>query len=227
MLYCPECGTANPEQGRFCTECGTELPQPISSQASQSVTSRSSTSVPQSQSQGESWWEDLSPDWKGGIIFGAGWSIASIINIGTVSVGFVFTFPILIALSLIQGIVVARYASRDRRYTQANYLKLGLLSGFWVVLISLATTVLTALVMTGVTLFTILAALPGWILLTFTSILIQLGLPALGSWLYSKYGGKKLIGILVGVGCGVTVIIGILIAILIAILGSLGISLLQ
>lgn len=227
MLYCPECGTANPEQGVFCTECGTELPQPITSQTSRSITSRSSTSAPQSQSQGESWWQRLGPDWRASIIFWAGFLILSTITGFTGGTGCAITFPLKIGIPLAQGAVVGRLASQDDRYDTDDYFGLGLRSGLWSFLITLAFEVLAFAILVGVSIGYALTLLPAVLLSLLGSIVLTITLTGLGAWLYGQYGGKKLIGILVGVGCGTTIIVGILIAILIAILGSLGISLLQ
>lgn len=233
MTHCTECGAEVLEGAKWCVECGARLAVSDSAEPTrpasepgmpQSEVARvADERVPAQPRPGtSSRWQKLRPDVKAGIIFGVLWSIVGIINVVSGGAGFVFTWPVAIAFSLGQGVVVARHASRDSRYTEANYLRLGILSGLWVALIDLVVIILLILVMTGMTLGLLVGFLPILVVTTFAQTLAMIGLPGLSAWLYGRYSGKSLALRLTGVGCGCA----LLIAVVILILGALGISLL-
>ena len=116
---------------------------------------------------------------------------------------------------------VAQLASKDSRYTKADYLKIGLLSGLWNILIDVVGSVIVVVVLVGVTLGATLAVLPVIIISFLGVFALRITLTGLGSWLYREYGGKKLVGALVGTGCGCMVIVGILLAVVIRVLPTL------
>jgi len=172
-----------------------------------------------------SWWQRLGPDLKAAAIVYTGFQILAVVNILTGGVGNIVTFPFRIVFSLGQGVLVARLASKDSRYTKADYFKLALLSGLWVSLIDMANIVLFLVVTIGITLGTVLGVLPGIILSSLGNYALGITLTILGAWFYGRYGGKKLVVALVGTGCGCMVICGILIAIVILVLATYGVKL--
>jgi len=151
---------------------------------------------------------------------------ATVLKTVTGGAGILFSFPIQVIIMLAQGVMVARFASKDSRYTKADYFRLGLYSGLWTVLLNLALTVAVAAVMVGATLGAAIAALPPLIVTFLAPLIFDITLPGLGAWLYGRYGGKKLIAALAGVGCISLVIFGGLLAILLAVLANYGIKLL-
>ena len=240
MIYCTECGTPNPEGTQACLKCNTTLPvlDNVPSVPSRSVgpappvsntVPASTTPVPISVapvgpylgSTSASWWQRLGPDWKAALIFWIGYLVLSTVNTITGGLGSIFSVPFNIAIALGQGVFVAQLASKDSRYTKADYLKLGLLSGLWNILIDLVGFVVIVVVMVGATLGTTLAVLPVIIIFLLGVFALRITLTGLGSWLYRQYGGKKLVGALAGTGCGCMVIVGVLLAIVIRVLPTL------
>jgi hypothetical protein len=188
-----------------------------------------SSSLPESSgvsSQLKSWWQRLSPDWKSAIIFGTMWAILDVLKYSTGGLAFMSFFPIFVGLALLQGVIVARYASNDNRYTQANYLRLGVLSGFWVFVIDMVVGIVVIAVMFGATLGVALALIPAQSITMLISDMITILMPGIGAWAYSKYGGQKLLLTLIGIGCGCMIIVLVLIAAAIAILAAIGITIL-
>jgi hypothetical protein len=255
MIYCTECGTLNPEGTKVCIKCNTMLPvlnnvpsvtvetslsesntvshtdQPslpsdiMSTPTSTPGAIRSTATVASSGSTIASWWQRLGPDWKATLIFWVGFLVLLTVNNITGGAGNLVTAPFTIAFALGQGVLVGRLASKDSRYTKADYFRLGLFSGLWTILIDLVLFVVIVVVLFGITLGTVLAALPVLLVSSLANFAFTITLTSIGGWLYGRYGGKKLIAALVGTGCGFMVIIGILLAIVIAVLATNGIKL--
>jgi hypothetical protein len=85
--------------------------------------------------------------------------------------------------------------------------------------------IVSGAIIIGVTLMTAVAALPIMIVSHFGVIALTMTLTALGSWMYGKYGGKKLISAIVVVGVLSTMIVCVLMLVVSAILATVGISL--
>jgi hypothetical protein len=232
----------NPDGAQWCAECGTRLPTleetvaarpPAQAPPFAASHSAQSASIPQQRrstppnSSNATWWQKLSPDWKGAIVFGLGWLILSFITTSTGGAGCIFSYPILTVVCLGQGAFVARQATQDSRYTPADHLKLGLFSSLWTLLLEKMFAILIAVLLIGGTFGGALVALPTLIIAQLGSIVIQVGATGLGAWLYGRSGDKNRLGFLAAVGAGAVALVCVLMAIATALLAVIGIPLLE
>jgi hypothetical protein len=175
----------------------------------------------------KSWLQKLTPDLKGAFI---GWAVFLILStVGSMTDemgGEIFILPFKIALTVGQGVLVAKFASNDNRYTKADYLRLGFYSSLWSILFSVLSNMISVNLIRGVP----LGPVPDWGSFVFLAILVgpitifSVVLTSLGAWLYGKYDGNPPISTLkkVGYGCGCILVVGILIVIVIMIYAFLG-----
>ena len=119
-MYCPECGAQNFEEAQFCQHCGQALPGPNLLETVPS-NHKGKLELPLKEtSPGPSWWEGLSPDWKGALAV-----TVVLVGLGFLSdlipgLGFIFGLPFTILVYYIQGVLVGRYARRNPAYQGKN-----------------------------------------------------------------------------------------------------------
>ena len=175
MIYCTECGTSNPDGAQVCSNCKTELPIVNNNTLPESIDSLSSQPDYQQSEQppislettDTSWWQRLRPDLKASIVFYVAWWVLGTLSTVTAGAACILSFPVLVVASLLQGLYVAKLASRDSRYTQAVYWQLGALSGLWSSLMDILTQVTIFVIMAGATLGGAVAVLPIFIVKLF------------------------------------------------------------
>lgn len=186
----------------------------------------STTTQPQ-----KSWWQNLPPDMRASLSLSIIYFIIGMINLTTGGLGFLLSFFGLLIMAFIQGFLVVRFALQDIRYTNKNKVVLALQSGIWTWFFSALFFILGAIILIGISLGTIIpvlfATLPVILVLTLTELpLFSIG-SAIGAWLYTKFGGQKLIIYSCLTGCGCSILFSLLFAGLVLLLGTLGIQLLS
>lgn len=231
---CSKCGMQNPDGAEWCVECGSQLSGAdhnlssvlISSEAVATETPLPPLDRPSiATSTSSSWWQRLSPDLKASLTFLLGWEALTALTSITAGTSCVASFPFYVAAALGQGIMVGRFASKDSRYSKEDYLKLGLRSGLWSGLITfIVAFVLTAIIL-GATLMVAVSVLPLAVVSHLGGIALRMIMVTIGSWMYGKYGGRKLTTAVVIAGVLGMVIACMLMVIVSAILATAGISL--
>jgi hypothetical protein len=147
----------------------------------------------------ESGWNNLSPGLRAAITVAVVIIILEVLSDVLPAVGFIVTLPFAIVTYYVQGLLAGRFLKNDPRYTPAGpglYLSSGALSAFWTgVVISNVVTLIDTILLTPLTLGAVLAAIP----LVLGSSLLDMALnflfTILGSWLYSRFSGRWLLGI--------------------------------
>jgi hypothetical protein len=131
-------------------------------------------------------------------------------------------FPVEIALALVQGVMVSKYAEKQGyKYQPKDYPFQAGLSAFYVYLPNLLLGIVIGLISGDLLLIPLL-------IINFIQGIGGIALYVIMTWLsaliYVRTGGKGMFGILVGVGCASIVVVAIVIAIVVFILASLGIQ---
>lgn len=228
VIRCSECGTQNPDNAERCSKCGASLSVGSDSSVVEHTGAPLESAVEKTQSEAStktSWWKRLSPDWKVSLILALVWAALTTLTSVTAGASCIFSFPFHIAFSLGQGVLVGRIASQDPRYTEKEFVKLGLRSGLWSSLIDIILSGLTTALVLGASLGAFAVALPPIIIAHLGVIALKMTLVFVGTWLYIRYGGKKLVGALTVVGILATILVCVLMVIISAILATAGITL--
>jgi hypothetical protein len=207
--YCVKCGQANSSTNIACTNCGTRLQKPVPSFASAPPTSGS-------------WWDNLNPAIKGAVVMFVGILLLRSLASLTKGLSCLFGFPVEIALALVQGVMVSKYAEKQGyKYQPKDYPFQAGLSAFYVYLPNLLLGILIGLISGDLLLIPLL-------IINFIQGIGGIALYIIMTWLsaliYVRTGGKGMFGILVGVGCVSIVVVALVIAVFVFVLASLGIQ---
>jgi len=147
----------------------------------------------------DTWWTDLSPALRAAITVAVVVIILEVLSDGLPAVGFILTLPFAIATYYVQGLLVGRFLKNDPRYPAAGpglYLGSGALSAFWTgVVISGGVTLIDAAILIPVTLGAVLAAIPLVLGSSLVDISLNFFFTILGAWLYSRFSGRRLLGV--------------------------------
>lgn len=208
-IYCVKCGQANSSTNIACTNCGSRLQKSVPSFASAPPASGS-------------WWGNLNPALKGAIVMFVGVLLLRSLASLTKGLSCLLGFPVEIALALVQGVVVSKYAKEQGyKYRPKDYPFQAGLSAFYVYLPNLLIGILIGLISGDLLLIPLL-------IINFIqgigSVVLYIFMTWLSAWIYVRTGGKGLFGILVGVGCTSIIVVAVIIAIVVLILTSLGIQ---
>ncbi len=144
-------------------------------------------------------WAHLSPALRAAITVALVIILFEVLSDLLPAVGFILTLPFAIVTYYVQGLLAGRFLRNDPRYPSAGpglYLSSGAQSAFWSgVVLSSAVTLIDTILLAPLTLGAVLAALP----LVLGSSLVDIGLnfffTGLGAWLYSRFSGRRLLGI--------------------------------
>jgi hypothetical protein len=147
----------------------------------------------------DSWWSKLSPGVKAALAVALVIVLLEVLSDFLPAVGFIVTLPFALVTYYVQGLLAGRFLKNDPRTPSAGvglYLRAGALSAFWTaVVISNVVTLIDTVLLTPVTLGAVLAAIP----LVLASSLVDMALnfifTILGTWLYSRFSGRRLAGI--------------------------------
>jgi hypothetical protein len=139
-------------------------------------------------------WNNFNPDVRAALLVSPAIIIFELLSSLLPVLGYLITFPLAIATYLIQGFLVGRWAKTEPGQAPLKpllYLRLGAISGIWTsVFVSNAVTLITLVVVTPASLGAYLLALPAVLAASLLDILINVGVSALGAWLYAQLGGK-------------------------------------
>lgn len=175
----------------------------------------------------QSGWRRLKPDVRAAILVSPAVILFEMLSSLVPVAGFTITFPLALATYLVQGLLVGRFVKTGATTAPSSpivYIRLGALSGVWTsAVVSTAVTLIILVVATPFSLGAFLLGLPAILAASLLDICLNIGLSALGAWLYAQLGGKWAAGLSCFLGlAGLTLTCG-----LAGIAGALLISLLS
>ena len=144
-------------------------------------------------------WAHLSPALRAAITVALVVILLELLSDLLPAVGFILTVPFAIVTYYVQGLLAGRFLKNDPRYPSAGpglYLGSGAQSAFWSgVVLSSAVTLIDTAILTPLTLGAALAALPLVLGSSLVDIMLNFIFTILGAWLYSRFSGRRLLGI--------------------------------
>ncbi len=159
---------------------------------------------------------------RAGLIAGLALSVLELISNLIPVIGFVFTGPLNLIVYYLQGVLAARYAAADARFTARRRVSQAAISGLATgVVLAVVFTLISYGILLPATLGGAALALPFSLLNSLGDILFNVGFACLGAWLYGRLAKKQFVvtsGALLGcsavaaclVTTGVVVLLGFL-----------------
>lgn len=169
----------------------------------------------------------LRPDVKAAAFVFPAILVMALAEVMSAGIAIVVIGPIRVVIYVVQGYLVARFASQDERFRSRDLLRLGVFSALISWTMGLAWAGLSLVLVGAMTAGVMLVAFPVNLAIHLGAIIFNMIFTPAAALIADRWGGRRLAAGLVALGCLGMVVVAVLIAAAVVLVGWAGMSLLR